>query len=389
MRSVYLDNNATTFIAPEVAQAMANAYAEQFANPASQHAAGRRARRALEAARCRIAEILGAKIDGVDADRVVFTSGGTESNNLALRGLRNRGVTTAARRWLVSAIEHPSISETAAYLAGVGWNIQFVGVDELGVVKLSEMEELLRTPTHGVSVMLANHETGVLQPVEQIARMAAAGQAVSHCDATQAAGKLQINFCKLGVDALTVTAHKFHGPRGIGVLLLKSHVEIDPLLIGGSQQLGVRPGTESVALAVGMQTALELWERIAERGAAHMRSLRDRLERGLCLAIPELVVHGAGTERLPQTLNVSFPGVDRQAMLVALDRVGVACATGSACTSGSSEPSPVLLAMGSPTAAVESSLRFSLSRYTETDEIDTAIQRIVDIFRRISAANAL
>ncbi len=217
--------------------------------------------------------------------------------------------------------------------------------------------------------------------------MALCGGAVTHCDATQAVGKMQVDFSRLGVDALTVTAHKFHGPRGIGVLLLKPHVDVDPLLIGGSQQLGMRPGTESVALAVGMQAALELWEQTADQAVAHMRSLRDRLQSGLSQAIPKLVVHGSAAARLPQTLNVAFPGVDRQAMLVALDRAGVACATGSACTSGSSEPSPVLRAMGCPAETIEGSLRFSLSRHTVPEEIEAAIERIVDIFRRISAAN--
>ena len=379
MQTIYLDNNAGTPILPQVAEAMVECYHLGYANPASQHGPGRRARQRLEAARESIGSLLGARLDTAHADQVVFTSGGTESNNLALvgltGGLANRQ--TIPGTLAVSPIEHPSVAAAAEYLRQRGWQINSLAVDANGVVDPQELEAQLTADTRLLSVMLGNNETGVLQRVDQIAEICRPRGVLTHTDAVQAVGKLPVDFRKLGVDALSCTAHKLHGPRGVGVLLLRHGVTIEPLLHGGFQQAGLRPGTESVALAVGMQTALELWNTEQAERLERLTTLRDRLETQLLAGDPTAVVHAAQAERLPHTTNISFPGVDRQALVVALDLAGVACSTGSACASGSSEPSPVLLAMGVDTALVNSSIRLSLGCLNTPAEVDEATARIL------------
>ena len=389
----YLDNNATTILHPEVAQAMMECMAGGYANPASQHSEGRRARKVLEEARLGIGRILGARMDSVDADRVIFTSGGTEANNLAIRGrwdldaLRSGSKANSKRtQFVVSTIEHPSVLEAARSLATRGASIQWVPVNEQGVVQLSALESLLSDETACVAIMSANNETGVMQPMNEVVRICqgASKDGISvHTDAVQVAGKLPLSFHDLGVATMTVTAHKLHGPRGIGALLIRHNDPLQPILFGGSQQLATRPGTESVVLAVGMHVALQLWERESAERVATMTHLRDQFERDLCQALPDVVIHGNASPRLPHTSNVSFPGLDRQALLLALDRAGVACSTGSACTSGSSEPSHVLLAMGCSQDLVSSSLRISLSSLTTTQEVEFAVEKMVEISGKI------
>ena len=232
---------------------------------------------------------------------------------------------------------------------------------------------------HLVSVMLGNNETGVIQPVAEIAQLCRAAGAIMHTDAVQAAGKIPVKFRALGVDALTIAAHKFHGPRGIGALLVRHDVKLEPMLFGGFQQVGLRPGTEPTALAVGMCRALELWHIEGEARTRRLTELRDRFEAKLRAAVPDLVINGESAERLPHTSNIAFLGLDRQALVMALDLAGVACSTGSACASGSSEPSPVLLAMQAPAEVISSSLRFSLGAGITAAEIDEAAARIIKI----------
>ena len=394
MNSVaYLDNNATTIIRPEVIEAMSACLAAGYANPASQHAEGRRARKVLEEAREGIGRILGARQDSVQADRIVFTSGGTEANNLALAGRFPTGHSGLSdslsenpkpARLIVSNIEHPSVIETARRLKATGVDVQWLPVNADGVVQLDRLPTLLNDETSLVAVMMANNETGVIQPIEQVVQ-ACEDRAAVHIDAVQVAGKLPLSFRELGVASMTVTAHKFHGPRGIGALFVRYDQQIEPLTVGGSQQLGTRPGTESVALAVGMHKALELWQQDATENAERMTTLRDEMESNLREALPDIVINGCNSRRLPHTSNVSFPGLDRQAMLLALDRANVACSTGSACTSGSSEPSHVLIAMGAPKAVIEGSLRISLSPQSTPEEVGFATGKIVEIARKMKA----
>ncbi len=375
VQRIYLDHNSTTPISLEVAEVIAECYRAGYANSASQHAAGRRARRVLENAREGIGRILGARIGTNDDDRVIFTSGGTESNNLAIRGLpRQPG------RVLVSAIEHPSVTAAAEQLSLHNFQIQTIPTDRQGVIDLDYVQQHLDEQTQLVSVMLGNNETGVLQPVEEVARLCRQAHVTLHTDAVQVVGKLPVDFGQLAVDAMSISAHKFSGPRGIGALVLRKGVHLEPSLVGGYQQLGMRPGTEPVELAVGMHKALELWQQEADERATRMRTLRDRLEAVLLSSDIPVVVNGSES-RLPNTSNVSFPGLDRQALLMALDMAGVQCSTGSACASGSSEPSPVLAAMNCPTEVLAGSIRISLGATTSQAEIDEATSRILSVVR--------
>lgn len=370
---IYFDHNSTTPILPEVADAMAAALRAGYANPASQHAFGRRARRALEVAREEIAEILGAKTTGMDADQLIFTSGGTEANNLALLGLAGE----TPGRVVISAIEHPSVVGSAELLARRGWQVDRLPVTHDGVIDLNHARELVSTKPLLLSAMLANNETGVLQPVAELAKLLAEQNIPLHTDAVQVAGKLPLHFRDLGASAMTITAHKFHGPRGIGALLVRHGVKLNPQLHGGFQQAGLRPGTEDVALAIGMVTALRLWQREAIPRATRMAQLRDRLEAALVAGDAHVVINGASAPRLPHTTNIAFVGLNRQVLVMALDLAGVACSTGSACASGSSEPSPVLLAMGCSEGVVEGSLRLSLGASTTLADVDDAARRIL------------
>jgi cysteine desulfurase len=378
---IYLDHNATAPMLPEVADAVREASLRYHGNPASQHEPGRQARRALETARASVGELLGACTTGVAADRVIFTSGGTESNNLALTGLTQRAVASPppAPRIVISAIEHPSVARTAEYLAAHGWQVDCLAVDRRGVVRLEQLAELLTADARLASVMLANNETGVLQPIAAIAAACRQRGVPIHTDASQAVGKTPVNFRELGVDALTATAHKFHGPLGIGVLLVRHGVRLEPALRGGFQQAEARPGTESTALAIGMATALERWHAEAEARRARMTSFRDQFEQAILTGFPSAVVIGADATRLPHTSNIAFSGLDRQVLVMALDLAGVAASTGSACASGSSEPSPTLTAMGLPEEQISGSVRFSLGATTTAAEIDDAARRILNV----------
>ena len=384
---IYLDHNSTTPLAPEAAAAMAEWQGRQFGNPASQHAAGRRARQALETAREEIAHILGANLAGRQPDRLIFTSGGTEANNLALFGITGcYEPQVEPGEVVISAIEHPSITAPAAALERHGWRVPRLSVGTNGVVEIAALDSLFSPRTRLVSVMLANNETGVIQPVSDLAGRCRARGIPFHTDAVQVAGKLPLDFQSLGVDALTVAAHKFHGPLGIGALIVRHDVELHPQLLGGFQQEGYRGGTESVALAVGMHAALAAWEKEADERSRRMTDLRDRLESQLTARMQgELLVVGGDAPRLPHTSNVALLGVDRQALVMALDLAGVACSSGSACASGSSEPSPVLIAMGCPAEILSSAVRFSLGATTTAAEIDDAVERIARVCAQMRA----
>ncbi len=383
MDTIYLDHNATTPVRAEVIEAMSRCLAEGYGNPSSQHRPGQRARKVLEDARERIAEILGADLTCPQPDRLIFTSGGTEANNLAVLGLP-RHVGGAGNRIAISAIEHQSVIEPAEHLLENGWELDTLPVTQNGVVRLDALESILRPQTRLVSVLLGNHEVGTVQPCEEIAAHCRSLGVPFHTDAIQAAGKIAISFRHQGFDALSIAAHKFQGPLGVGALILGPEVKIRPQLFGGHQQSGVRPGTESVALAVGMLTALELWN--AEQAAHYerLREIRDRFERGLKAALTDAIVHAEQADRLPQTSNVAFPGLDGQVLLMALDMAGVACSVGSACSSGSSELSPTLLAMDVSQAVAASSLRFSFGATNTAEEIDEAVARIARVCREIA-----
>lgn len=365
MRAIYLDHNATTPVLPEVWDAVR---AAPPGNPASAHGAGRAARRALEDARERVAVLLGAH-----ADEVTFTSGATEANNLAVLGAK-------AKRYLASPIEHPCVVEPLRHLERRGARVEWLPADARGVIAW-------RAPSEPVfaCVMLANHETGALQPVREIAASLPKGSRL-HCDAVQAVGKLPVNFRDLGATTLSASAHKFGGPKGVGVLLLKRGAELSPLAFGGHQQKGLRPGTEPVPLAVGTATALEVATRDLPATRAKLESLRERLWLGLQRTCAPVVLNGpeiGAPDALPTTLNVSFLGCRADLLLMALDLAGVSCSTGSACSSGSLLPSPVLRAMGVSDDVLRSALRFSLSATQSTEEVEEAVGRIAECVGRV------
>lgn len=375
MNPIYLDHNATSPVLPEVAAAMAECFAAGYANPASQHSAGRRARQRLEDAREGIAEILGADLQSSQPDTLVFTSGGTEANNLAISGLTGR----LPGHLAISAIEHPSVFEPAKELGERGWDVSILAVNSHGVVNLTALARVLEKPVQLVSVMLGNHETGVLQPIPELARACREADVPLHTDAIAAVGKIPVNFRRLGVAALSIAAHKFQGPLGIGALLLRWGRTPRPMLFGGFQQTSIRPGTECTALAVGMYEALRIWRAEWEDHLKRLTALRNQLETALRRGWPELVVHSCEVERLPHTLGIAFPGLNRQALIMALDAADIACSSGSACASGSTDPSPALAAMGCGEAILESSLRFSLSTTTSTEEVNEAAHRILRV----------
>ncbi|MEE9601963.1 MAG: cysteine desulfurase family protein [Thermoguttaceae bacterium] len=378
METIYLDHNATTPICPEAAEAMADCYAGGFANPASHHRTGQRAHKRLEDVRERIAELLGADLIGNRPDRLVFTASATEANNLALLGIP-LAESEKPGSIVVSSMEHASVIGPAERLLEQGWRLDTLPAGAEGVVRLQLLDELLGEQTRLVSVQLGNHETGVIQPVEQIARLCDDAKVPMHTDAAQVVGKLPVDFRGLGVSAMSVAAHKFGGPLGIGALLLRHDVTIHPLMFGGHQQQGLRPGTESVALAVGMLAALETSRRDQEQNAQRIAALRDRFEAGLKAGFHELITNGYPADRLPNTSNLAFPGVDGQVLLMALDIAGVACSAGSACDSGSVELSPTLKAMGLRHEIVSSSIRFSLGATTAEAEVDEAVRRILHV----------
>lgn len=385
MERIYLDHNATTPTRPEVIEAMCRCYAERLANPASQHQSGGKARQILEEAREKIAHLLDCRTASPYRDRVIFTSGGTEANNLAVFSL------AAARghrgRIVISAGEHPSVLEAAEQLLDQGWRLDTVGLSPSGLVRYERLAPLLQSDTCLVSVSACNHETGVLQPIDQIATLCGSVGMPLHTDAVQAAGKVPLSFHNLGVAAMSISAHKFQGPAGIGALLVRREVALQSLLFGGNQQEGLRPGTEPVALAVGMAVALELAIKEMDEQNRRLAKLREHFERKLLAELPGISVNGASAPRVSQTSNITFPDIDGELMRVALDLAGVDCSVGAACSSGATELSPTLRAMGLPGKLAVASFRFSFGSTTTEAEINEAIERIIRTYRQVQAGS--
>lgn len=368
MRRIYLDHNATTPVAPQVAEAMLEVLREGFGNPSSLHWHGQQARAALDEARGEVAALIGAQ-----PQEIVFTGSGTEADNLALRGVA--WATRAPRRKLLyAAIEHHAVVHTGRALAREGWPVEAVRGAADGRVDMEDLESKLDAETALVAVMRANNETGVLQPVDEVVERARAVGALVHCDAVQAAGKIPVDVKRLGVDTLALSAHKIGGPKGVGALWVRRGTRLEPLLRGGSQERGRRAGTEDVAGLVGFGRAARLArERLEERAAA-WGALRDRLEAAL-LVLPGARINGSA-DRVPNTTNVSFEGCEAESLLMALDLMGVSVSTGAACAAGAVEPSHVLRAMGLSPERVQGSLRFSVGSGNTAEEIDAAADAV-------------
>lgn len=372
---VYLDFNATTPVAPEVRQAVLETFDAAWANPSSGHLPGRLARRAVEEARARVAALV-----GCEADEIVFTSGGTESDNAAIFGvaeaLRGRG-----RHVVVTAVEHAAVEEPCRTLEQRGFEVSRVDVDAQGVVDPAAVERAIRPDTILVSVIHAQNETGAIQPVGAIARIARSRGILLHTDAAQSVGKIPVSVGALGCDLLSVAGHKLHAPKGVGALYVRRGTPLVPLLRGAPHEGGRRAGTENVAGIAGLGAACELAAHELEWRMERTERLRDRLEAALRDALPDLVVHASRAPRLPNTSSVAIPGAPADRMLAALD--GVAASPGAACHAGRSEPSRILLAMGVPDDLARCTLRFSVGRTTTEEEVDAAAARIAAAAERV------
>ncbi len=380
--TLYFDNNATTFMDPRVANRIHERLGLGLANPSSQHRAGRTALHLLEDAKTELIKSLDAPATGMETAQVFLTSGGTEANNLAIFGLRSDSL---PRPVLVSSIEHPSVLEAAAQLPQPP---RFLSVDSNGRLLLDDLQQQLvdvAAPAV-VSVMLGNNETGIVQDLKAICDIAHRFGAVVHSDITQAIGKIPFSMLESGVDAVSFTAHKLHGPVGIGALVVRPGLKVSPQMFGGGQQLEVRPGTENVLLADAFAFAVRLsLEALAAGDYDKVAELRQRFEHRLAQELGNIDVVAAAGPRLPHTSNVGFRGIDRQALLIALDLCGIACSTGSACASGSGRPSHVLQAMKLEPAMIAGSLRFSFSRFTTSEEVENGLEKLIRTVRKLRA----
>jgi len=373
--NVYLDNNATTMVAPEVAEAMVPFFTERYGNPSSIHSFGGRIRKEVEAARVQVANLLGAS-----ADDILFTSGGSEGDNLAVLGAV-QALGFRKRHIVTTRVEHPAVRGAFHYLQKEGYRLTEIGVDREGQLDMDALEEALTPDTALLSVMWANNETGVVYPIEDIAAMARKRSIVFHTDAVQAAGKIPIDLRMLPIDLLTISGHKLHAPKGVGALYIRKGTKVVPQIKGGHQEGGRRAGTENVPGVVGLGVACDLAARNIEEENDRVRVLRDRLQAGILEKCPGAVINGKN--RLPNTLNVSFEYIEGESILLMMDDLGISASSGSACTSGSLEPSHVLRAMGVPFTLANGSIRFSLSRYNTGEEIDYVLEKLPPVVERL------
>ncbi len=373
---IYLDNNATTMVAPEVLEAMLPAFGPEYGNASSMHTFGGQMSRKLDEGRQQVAALINA-----DPEEIIFTSCGSESDNSAWYSATE--TQPEKRHVITTRVEHSANLAYARYLEDKGYDVTYLGVDEKGQLDLDELERSLRPDTALVSVMFANNETGTVFPVEKIAQIVKSHGVQLHVDAVQAAGKEIIDLKKLPIDYLAIAGHKIHAPKGIGVLYLRRGTRFRPFIKGGHQERGRRAGTENVPYIIGIGKACELAKASLEKERTSVASLRDRLQSGLLAAIPGCKINGDQAHRLPNTLNISFEAVEGEALLLQLDQYGICASSGSACTSGSLEPSHVLRAMGVPFTFAHGSVRFSLSRYNTQTEIDRVIEVMPDIVRNL------
>ncbi len=379
----YLDHNATTYLDKKVLEAMLPYYTEKYANPSSIYSISQEVRDGIDTARAQVMKLLGAS-----SGKLIFTGGGSESDNMAIKGVAYANV-HKGKHIITSTVEHHAVLHTCEYLVKQGYTITYVPVDGRGLLKIDELKKAIRPDTILISIMYANNETGVIQPVAEIGKIAREHKIYFHTDAVQAVGKIQINVEKDNIDLLTLSAHKFYGPKGIGALYMRKGVVIDPLIHGGGQELNLRAGTENAAGIIGLAKALELANAAMEQESVREAKMRDRLEKGLIAAIPEGFVNGTGAPRLPNTLNLIFKYIEGESMLLFLDQKGIAASSGSACTSGSLDPSHVLLAMGVPHEFAHGSLRFSFGQRNTEEDVDKVLQVLPPIVERLRSMSPL
>ena len=374
MRRIYFDNNATTPVLPEVLEAMQRYYAEYFGNASSIHHHGQETRAAVERARESVAALLDCR-----ASEIVFTSGGTEADNLAIFGLVQPG-----DHVISSTVEHHAVLNSCKHLESLGCGVTYVPVDGRGVVDPDDVRRAIRPATKLITIMMANNETGVLQSVQEIAKVAAEADVYFHTDAVQAAGKVPISVREIGCDLLSISAHKMHGPQGVGALYARKGTKLRPMLYGGSHERSRRAGTENVPGIVGLGKAAEIAKQALTRGdAREIAAMRQRIEDTILAEVEATGVNGAGAPRVPNTTNIHFDYIEGEALVIALDLKGMAVSTGAACSSGAIEPSHVLTAMGMPAERARASLRFSLGKQNTADEVDFALSLIPQSVARL------
>ncbi len=378
MKTIYLDNNATTQVAPEVLDAMLPYLREQYGNPSSAYSFGGQVARKIRKAREQVAALIGAM-----PEEIIFTSCGSESDSSAVRSAL--ATETGRRHIVTSRVEHPAIKALCSHLSNKGYLVTEIPVDGKGVLDMERYRESLTPDTAIASIMWANNETGVIFPVEEAARMAKERGILFHSDAVQITGKMPYDMSKSSIDMLSVSGHKLHAPKGIGILYVRKGTKFSPFLIGGHQEKGRRGGTENTASIIGLGKACELALRNMDTENREVKSLRDRLESELLKRIPNSHVNGDISNRLPNTSNISFESIEGESILLMMDELGICASSGSACTSGSLQPSHVLRAMGVPFTMAHGSVRFSLSIYNNEEEIDFVIDKMPPIIEKLRA----
>jgi cysteine desulfurase len=380
MQRVYLDNNATTPVLPEVLEAMRPSFGEHFGNASSIHHHGQETRAAVERARESVATLLGCR-----PAEIVFTSGGTEADNLAIFGLVRPG-----DHVITATIEHHAVLNSCKHLQQIGIEVTFLPVDGWGLVNPDDLRRALRTSTKLVTIMTANNETGVIQPVEEIGKICAEADVYFHTDAVQAAAKIPLNVNRIGCDLLSISGHKMHAPQGTGALYVRKATKLEPMLFGGSHERSRRAGTENVPGIVGLGKAAELARRALENGEdRELSSLRNRLQDSILKAVESAGVNGAGAPRVPNTTNIYFDYIEGEALVIALDLKGLSVSTGAACSSGAIEPSHVLTAMGLPADRARASIRFSLGRQNNAEDIGLALDLVPAAVERLRELSPL
>ena len=384
MPRLYLDHNATTPLAPVVAERMDHAAREVWGNPSSVHHFGQQAKAALDEARSQVAALLGG-----ETSEIILTAGGTESDNFGIRGAAEALEATGRRHLIASAIEHEAVLNTLKALARRGWEVTLLPVGQTGIVSPDALRDAISDRTALVSVMHANNEIGTIQPIAEIVAVAKTHGALVHVDAVQTAGKIPINVKTLGIDMASISAHKFYGPKGTGALWLKKGVRLVPFVTGGRQERGRRAGTENVAGIVGLGSAADYSRSKMTAEATRLTALRDALEHGILSAIPGSQRNGAAEPRVPNTTNISFDRVESESLLIGLDLEGIAVSSGSACSSGTLEPSHVLKAMGLPHARTLSSIRFSLGAANTQEDVDRVIRVLPPLVEKLRSLSAV
>lgn len=379
MKTIYVDNNATTAVAPEVIDAMLPFLREKWGNPSSMHTFGGQVAKDIEQAREKVARLLGAN----HSSEIVFTSSGTEGDNAAIRSafttLQNK------KKLITTQVEHPAVLNVAKLLQKQGAEVIFLSVDQLGRLDLEEFKAALDGNTALVSVMWANNETGVIFPIEKIAEMCTERGILLHVDAVQAVGKIPIDLAKTPINFLTLSGHKIHGPKGVGALYIKRGTPFSPFIVGGHQERGRRGGTENVASIVALGMSADLAVTRIKEEQTKVAKLRDTLENGIISSISRSYIHGDTSRRLPNTTNIGFEGVEGEAILLMLNEFGICASSGSACTSGSLDPSHVMIAMGIPFTRAHGSIRFSLSTYNTLEDVEFILEKLPGIIEHLRA----